>query len=429
MKKYILLSIFLITISTIGFSQNQINFKEIHPPNQSISPTILELQKSDPTTLPRTLNRLWTKLKNESTPLIEKDPLNDGYVYMTLIHRDSTKNKDISFEVFGIYDEYRFGDMKMHKLKDTDLYYRCYMVPDDLCFSYRFILNDSIKNEKQFITDPLNNQLIPTEEKKDYSWSVFDLRTNKTDWYTKQLDNPGSKIDTFQITSNVLHNTRNIYVYLPQDYDNSNKKYPVMYLFDSFIYLNRIEVPNTLDNLIHENTIEPIIAVFIDNPTNISRKYELPLNPLFKDFMAKELIPEIKMKYNITNKPEKTILGGMSYGGLAATYIAFECDSIFGKVLSQSGSFWRDLELNDINGIEVRNDWLINRFLVENNKNLKIFLDWGLQENWCLLSGRRMIRALDKKGYPYKFTEFNGWHDWSNSRKTFPVGLIYLLNN
>ena len=38
-----------------------------------------------------------------------------------------------------------------------------------------------------------------------------------------------------------------------------------------------------------------------------------------------------------------------------------------------------------------------------------------------------MVRALSKKGYEYKFIEFNGYHDWSNSRKTFPEGLMYLL--
>jgi len=42
-------------------------------------------------------------------------------------------------------------------------------------------------------------------------------------------------------------------------------------------------------------------------------------------------------------------------------------------------------------------------------------------------SNRRMVRVLDKKGYDYKYTEFNGWHDWSNSRKTFSKGLLYLM--
>jgi enterochelin esterase-like enzyme len=74
-----------------------------------------------------------------------------------------------------------------------------------------------------------------------------------------------------------------------------------------------------------------------------------------------------------------------------------------------------------------RTDFMINRFTREDKRNLKIFLDWGLQEDMVLGVNRKLARILDRLGYEYKFMEFNGWHDWSNSRKTFPVGLLYLL--
>lgn len=233
-------------------------------------------------------------------------------------------------------------------------------------------------------------------------------------------------MDTLRVTSDILDNTRNIYVYLPPGY-HPDRKYPVIYLFDAFIYLHRVEVPNVLDNLIHEKKIEPMIAVFIDNPTSTSRLTELPMNPLFRDFMMTELLPEIKNRYGITDRPEQTIVGGISYGGLAAAYLAFECDSVFGKVLSQSGGFWRGLDRDDAGGNEQMGDWLINRYLKEEKRNITLFLDWGLQENMVFSSNRKFVRGLDRVGYDFKFIEFDGWHCWSNSRKTFPVGLEYLL--
>lgn len=410
-------------------SPDQITFKEIRPVNKTISPAISKLLKSEPESRSYELDKLWTTIQNEGSPLTEKDPLYNDYVYLTFIYRDDSQNKEINFEVFGIYDEYRWGNMKMYRFMGTDLYYRCYMIPNDLCFSYRFILNDTITGERQIVSDPLNTNLSPTGERNKYSWSVLDLRTNEPDWYTKRFDNVGSKLDTFQLTSNILNNTRDIYAYLPPDYNKAEKKYPVIYLFDSFIYLHRVEVPNTLDNLIKEGKIEPIVAVMLDNPTSTSRKSELPLNLIFKQFIIEELVPHIKNKYNITDKPEETIIGGISYGGLASTYIAFYHPDIFGNVLSQSGSFWRDLEWYDTQGDEIRGDWLINQFLTGDRKDLKIYLDWGLQENWCLSSGRKMAKVLNQKDYKFKFVEFNGWHDWSNSRKTFPEALMYLLEN
>lgn len=422
--------LFLLVISQIGVSQKQIEFKEIFPPQITISPTISKLQDLSADNLSVELDKLWGKVKNEGLPLIEKSPLYDDYLFMTLIYQDSTKNKEISFEVFGIYDEYRFGDMKMYRLKDTDLYYRCYMIPNDLCFSYRYKVKDSLTGKSFYDTDKYNQNRIPTGIKRNYSYSVLDLRQDEPEWNEKRYENIGSKIDTFVFDSKIMKNSRDIFVYLPSGYNPRQKsKYPVIYLFDSFIYLNRVEVPNILDNLIKEGKIEPMVAVFIDNPTNTSRLTELPYNFDFKQFVTDEFVPFIRNKYNTSLDPDKNLIGGVSYGGLASAFIAFYHPDIFGKVLSQSGGFWRDLKLKDYGGAEYRGDWLTNKFLVEEKKDLKLFLDWGLQENQCLSSGRRMVRVLEKKNYKYEFIEFNGWHDWSNSRKTFPVGLMYLLKD
>ncbi|PKL87093.1 MAG: hypothetical protein CVV23_17210 [Ignavibacteriae bacterium HGW-Ignavibacteriae-2] len=428
-KRLITLLIFGLIFTSCMNKKDKIEFKEVRNIYKSVSPSISSIQRLNRNDREFAISNLKTLGNIKGFPLIEIDSLYSDYVFATFIYFETIHTKEIEFEVFGIYDEYRFGDRKLYRLDSTDLYYRTYMIPNDLCFAYRFILNDTISGEKQIITDPLNKELIPKGARKNFSWSVLDLRANEPDWNTKRFDNVGSKLDTITISSIILDNTRNIYVYLPSDYDKTNKKYPVIYLFDSFIYLNRVEVPNILDNLLHENKIEPMIAIFIDNPTRTSRDYELPMNPLFKEFVVNELIPQLKNKYRITDKPAETIIGGISYGGLAATYIAFEYDSIFGKVLTQSGSFWRDpngdLEYANMN----RTDFLINRFIKEKHREIKLFLDWGLQENMVYGANRKFVRILNQLNYDFRFIEFNGWHDWSNSRKTFPYGLLYLTDN
>ncbi len=179
--------------------------------------------------------------------------------------------------------------------------------------------------------------------------------------------------------------------------------------------------------MITEGKIEPIIAVMLGTFRK-TRGIILPLNFEFKDEFIKDILPLICKNYNTSSKASENIIGGMSYGGLAASFIAFYHPDIFGKVLSQSGSLWRGLQLTDMQGNWIRQDWLIQEYLTQNTKKLKLYFDWGLQENWVVGSNRRMMRALSKKEYEYKFIEFNGWHDWSNSRKTFPQGLIYLLD-
>lgn len=425
--KRIFLTQFFIFISILSFGQREIKFSEIRPPYKSISPVVSELIKIDENNLQNRIDIFWEDAKINGLPLVEKDSLYSDYVWITLIHRDSTENKDISFEVFGIYSEYRFGDMKMHRLKNTDLYYRSYMVPNDMCFSYRFIVKDTVSNEISKSVDHYNYNLIPTVEERNFSYSVLDLNAFNADWNTKRYYDLNSKIDTIEYTDNIVAKNRNIYIYLPPDYDeNRQKPYPVIYLFDAFIYLNRVEVPNILDNLITEGKIEPMIAVLFGTYNN-TRGILLPINFEFKNEFITVIVPLISEKYNISLNPKYNIIGGMSYGGLAATFIAFYHPDVFGKVLSQSGSFWRGIELSDSYGNEVRNDWMINQFIKEDKKTIDIFLDWGLQENMVLGSNRKMVRILNKKNYKFDYIEFNGWHDWSNSRKTFPIGLMYLL--
>ena len=408
-------------------AETNIRFTEIKRPYTTISPIIDSLLKLENEVLQTEIQNIWLNAKKTGIPLIEEDLLDSDYKYITFIYKDSTKHKEISFEVKGIYSDYCFGDMKLRNIHNTDFFYRCYKVPADICFSYRFKILDTLTGKEYKEIDKFNPDRIPTGESRSYTFSVFDLRKEEADWNAKRHNNTGSRIDTVKYTDKIVNRERNLYIYLPPGYDKARKEaYPVIYLFDAFIYLHRVEVPNILDNLITENKIEPMIAVFFGTYRN-TRGIILPLNFDFKDEFVSEVLPIIRKNYNTSLKPEKNIIGGMSYGGLAASFIGFYHPDIFGKVLSQSGSFWRDSDLEDIKGEWIRKDWLINKYIIEERKNLKIFLDWGLQENQVLGSNRRMVRVLKNKAYEYKYIEFNGWHDWSNSRKTFPKGLMYLL--
>ena len=425
MNRNLIIFLFGLFISLISSCQirntNVIKqFEDVRRPYKTLSPYISNLLKLNDNTLIIEVQKFWLSAKQNRLPLIEEDSLDADYKYITLVYQDSTKNKDITFDVFGIYDEYRFGDMRLRHLGNTDLYYRCYKVPNDICFSYRFNIKDTVSGKQYKEIDKYNSDRIPMGEIRNLSYSVFDLRRNETDWNAKRYNNVSSRIDTIKYKDKIVNKKRNIYVYLPPAYDKNRKDaYPIIYLFDASIYLNRVEVPNILDNLITEGKIEPMIAVLFGTYRS-TRDVILPLNFEFKDEFVSEILTIIRKNYNTSLKPENNIIGGMSYGGLAATFIGFYHPDIFGKVLSQSGSFWRGLKLTDIQGKWIRKDWLINKYLTEDKKNIKLYLDWGLQENWVLGGNRRMVKALSKKGYEYKCVEFNGWHDWSNSRKTFP---------
>jgi len=358
----ILLLLLLFTSS----NGEEIQFKEIKRPYETVTPAIEKLLNTKDQSDADMVTEFWKNAYSTGLPLVEIDSLDDNYNYITIAYQDNRENLRVKLNVFGIYSDYHLGDRQLYRFKNTDLYYRCYMVPKDICFAYNYLITDTLTGEIWKKRDKFNKNRIPTGKEKNYSFSAFDLGKHGVEWNCENQKGLDSKIDTLVYIDKIVNRKHNLYIYLPSGY-NHNKKYPVIYLFDAFIYLNRVEVPHILDNLIDEKKIEPMIAVMFGTYRD-SRKILLPLNHEFKNEFVTDLLPIIRNKYSTSLKPENNIIGGMSYGGLAAFYISFYHPDIFGKVLSQSGSFWRDKVLTDSHDNEIRKDWLINQFLISEKK-------------------------------------------------------------
>jgi enterochelin esterase family protein len=83
-----------------------------------------------------------------------------------------------------------------------------------------------------------------------------------------------------------------------------------------------------------------MIAVLIGNARD-SRNSELGFNPALVEFLSKEVLPSVHEHWNVTRDPQKSIVGGYSFGGLAAAFVALRRPDLFGNILSQAGAFWR----------------------------------------------------------------------------------------
>src|SRR5262249_54574787 len=130
-----------------------------------------------------------------------------------------------------------------------------------------------------------------------------------------------------------------------------------------------------LDNLLAKGYIPPLVAIVLDNPSQQTRNVELPCNPLFADFLAKEVVPWMRQKYHVTSDPSQTVVAGSSYGGLAATYAGLRHPEVFGNVLSQSGSFWWKPDGDP------EHEWLTKQYVASPKLPLRFYLEVGLLES------------------------------------------------
>lgn len=186
-----------------------------------------------------------------------------------------------------------------------------------------------------------------TEELTIQSWedvggtnstATDNVQIYDTDFYIPQLDR-----------------YRRIWIYLPPDYDTSNKNYPVLYMHDgqncfdeSTSFAGEWEVDESLNQLFEEGDYGCIV-VAIDNG-GVHRTDELtPWNnpdygggqgDLYLQFIINSLKPVIDANFRTLPDREYTGIMGSSLGGLISHFALIKYQNVFSKGGVFSPAYW-----------------------------------------------------------------------------------------
>ena len=158
------------------------------------------------------------------------------------------------------------------------------------------------------------------------------------------------KVFQHEFDSKVLNNSRKIFVWIPEGYDLTKDKYPLLVVHDGrdvfysknggFGKRNKLKndslpkpgwnLDETVHELIQSKKIKPIIMVGVSNTKNRGQEYVPTRNGInFGKALTQELIPEIKKLYRIDSKDIGTL--GSSAGGLISLYLGWELNNVFTK--------------------------------------------------------------------------------------------------
>lgn len=153
-----------------------------------------------------------------------------------------------------------------------------------------------------------------------------------------------------------LGSTRRVWLYLPNDYATSARRYPVLYLQDGqnifdarTAFAGEWGVDETLSQLqASGQDVTGCIVVAVDNGPNRLDEYSPWNNPqygggqgdLYVDFLAQTLKPYIDANYRTLPGRENTGIAGSSMGALIATYAAVRYPAVYGKVGALSPAYW-----------------------------------------------------------------------------------------
>jgi predicted alpha/beta superfamily hydrolase len=152
-----------------------------------------------------------------------------------------------------------------------------------------------------------------------------------------------------------LNRNRRIWIYLPPDYEDSGKDYPVLYMQDgqnvfdaTTAFAGEWEVDESLNQLFDEGD-KGVIVVAIDNGgANRINEYSPWVNPsygggqgaAYVDFIVETLKPYVDDNFRTLPGREHTGIMGSSMGGLISLYAAIEHQQVFSKAGVFSASFW-----------------------------------------------------------------------------------------
>jgi len=406
------------------------------PLPQATSPRLARLRSetsaASPTVRAAVVRAFWDETAAVGTPLVEELDEYPGERAVTFVWRDRADGpagdatRAVLLLANKLTDFNALDQSLLTRIAATDVWYLTYRLRADWRGSYHLAPDDPVSriteppkpagapgDDAGYLhglaaharPDPLNRRTTP------HRWdgpalSVAQLPDAPAQpWFAPRTGTSRGRLTGHVVHSEALGVDRPVRVYTPPDHDPAAGPYDVLVLFDGDMWGERLPVAATLDNLIADGRIPPLVAVLVDAVDVRARGRDLACHPPFIGFLTGELLPWVRDTWAITDDPARTTVAGQSLGGLAAAFAARVAPERFGNVISQSGSFWWPNSEQDA-------EWLTAEFADHPRRPVRFCLQVGLQE-WSLLGPTRRLRdALREHGYHVDYTEYNGGHDF-----------------
>ena len=260
----------------------------------------------------------------------------------------------------------------------------------------------------------------------------------------------GKVFDHLTHKSKILKTDRNFAIYLPPDYDTSERSYPVLYLLhgsgdDQTGWIQFGEVLQIADKAILEGKATPMIIVMPDGFTNRVGFYnDIRGDWNFEDYFFEELMPYVEQTYRIKSEKRYRAISGLSMGGGAAFVYALHHPELFSSSCPLSayvgGLTLEDEKADQMNFYNIGNidDYDVKAYYERNNvlsliestpleaiKSVRWYISVG--DDDMLYKGNSLVHiAFRKKEIPHEYRVLDGHHSWTYWRAELPKVLEFV---
>jgi len=255
------------------------------------------------------------------------------------------------------------------------------------------------------------------------------------------------------MSSRILGREVNYAVYLPADYENSSRRYPVVYLLHGYSddetgWIQFGEVNMAADRAIASREIPSMIIVMPDakttwymNNANGSEKYE--------DMFIQEFIPYIDQTYHTRDKKEFRGIAGLSMGGFGSLLYSLKHPELFAACSAFSAAVWTDEEMktlteNTFNGTlktvfgltpektlmtqHYRDNSILDLVTTspkDKIEKVRFYIDCG-DDDFLYLGNSALHVAMRNRSIKHEYRVRNGSHSWIYWRTGITDGLKFI---
>ncbi|OCC09700.1 enterochelin esterase domain-containing protein [Streptomyces sp. PTY087I2] len=306
----------------------------------------------------------WEAAARTGTPLVEALDDAPGHRAVTFLWRGHRATRQVLLMATGIGDRDRPADTLLHHLPGTDIWYLGFRLRADHRASYRLVADispgpapdDPVRLQRRLtalmahaVADPLNPRRLPVRWRAVES-SVFALpEAPPQPWAGRREGIRRGTVERHTVTGHALGEEREVWTYLPPEgADNDGKgdgggdsdggPLPVVVLCDGDMWFGRLGFQDTLDALIADGALPPLVVLSPDAVDAATRRRDLGGREAFAAFLAEELLPWARARWPLTADADRTAVAGQGSAGTAALYAGLTRPDRFGRILAQSPS-------------------------------------------------------------------------------------------
>ncbi|MFM2476068.1 enterochelin esterase [Celerinatantimonas sp. MCCC 1A17872] len=395
----------------------------------------------------------WDELKKIGTPLIEQSDKDDGTARVSFIWQDpepdakQSNTQRVWLNLTGVNDHHQcMYPQSLERIGQTDVWAlemnlnRTYrgsyvLMPSSQDSDYQGPADDmlSVRTWWQSIfshaqADPLNHHRSWTGGRGIPS-SALHMPDAPDQSIWQSVDEGANITGDIQLTqhhwnSALLENSRRVWTLC---FGQSTNQRPLAIILDGAFWIEQMPLPIPLSQLTKQSKLpSDAVYLFIDSVNSAQRAQELPCNPTFWQAVQHELLPQIKEHTPYSQDPERTIIAGQSFGGLASAYATLKFPSIARNAICQSSSFWWPKKQKDNLDGTLLSELEQHQF---SRLRRRFFIESGNGELLIQKANQHVIELLKAQGHALISRTVTGGHDAMCWRGGLTDGLCALWAN